>query len=63
MTLTLFLEIYFIIAFFSAVITAVYSFEDSIDGVDSFWDWVVYNVFWIVQPIKSVIKFTKNLFF
>lgn len=62
MTLTLFLQIYFGIAAISAFATGLYLIENSIDEIATFWDWVVYNVFWIVQPIKAVIKFTKNLF-
>lgn len=62
MTLTLFLEIYFSIAGISAFVTTLWLFDNGIEEIDTFWDWVVYNVFWIVQPIKAVIKFTKNLF-
>jgi hypothetical protein len=33
---------------------------DEIKGMgDGFWDWVVYNLFWFVQPIKALIRFFK----
>jgi hypothetical protein len=34
---------------------------EDIEGMDNYWDWIVYNLFWIIQPIKSIIKLFKNL--
>lgn len=41
--------------------TAMWLEGHKIKGIDGFWDWVVYNLFWIVLPIKSTIKFFKNI--
>ncbi len=38
-------------------ITGKYYSTEEIDGIDNFWDWIIYNVFWIVHPIKAIFKF------
>lgn len=50
-----------------AVINLFYLSVALIEGnepeeVDDFWDAVIYSVFWIVQPMKALVKFIKNLF-
>lgn len=56
-----FLIIYFWIAGINLLATALWMSNNSIKGINGFWDWVVYNLFWIIQPIKSVIKLFKRL--
>lgn len=53
--------IYLIISGIHAFVTFLYLLDKEIKGVDNFWDWVIYNIFWIVQPIKAIIKFFKNI--
>lgn len=55
------LVIYFTIAAISGFITVVICITDDLDGIDSVWDWVIYNVFWIFHLIKPFIKMIKNL--
>lgn len=57
----LLLLFYSIIAGISALVTAVYTWDYEIKGIDNFWDWTIYNIFWIVQPIKAIIKFFRNI--
>ena len=46
----------------SLFVTLIGLFNDyEIEGVDSFWDWIIYNVFWIILPIKAIIKLFRNL--
>lgn len=57
------LTAYFIIAGISAFSTAVWLLTaEGIEGIDNFWDWVIYNLFWIFQPTKALCKFIRNLF-
>jgi len=55
------LIIYFSIAGVSLFATALWMADNSIKGIDSFWDWIIYNLFWIILPIKSIIKLIKNI--
>lgn len=56
------LQTYLIISAILAFATALFMIENKIEGIDSFWDWIIYNLFWIFQPIKAIIKFlTKTL--
>lgn len=32
------------------------------DEIDNFWDWLIYSLLWIVQPVKALIKFVGNTF-
>ena len=34
---------------------------EDIEGMDNYWDWFVYSLFWIIQPIKSMVKLIKNI--
>jgi len=56
-----YLIIYFSIVGISLFASALWLAESSIKGIDDFWDWIIYSLFWIVQPIKSIIKFVKNI--
>jgi|TARA_R110000782_G_scaffold54693_3_gene115756 hypothetical protein len=56
------LVIYFSISAMSMFTTACYLANDNIDGIDSFWDWVIFNLFWIFHPLKAIVKFFKHLF-
>lgn len=40
--------------------TELEKYEDK--KFDSFWDWVMYNLLWIIQPLKSFIKIIKTIF-
>jgi len=55
-----YLIIYFSIVGISLFASGLWLVESSIKGIDDFWDWIIYSLFWIVQPIKSIIKFIKN---
>lgn len=55
------ITIYLVIASGSAGVTALCLLETDIDGIDNFWDWVIYNLLWIVQPIKALIKFITRI--
>lgn len=56
------LIIYFSIAGISLFATALWMAEDnSIKGIDCFWDWIIYNLFWIILPIKAIVKLIKNI--
>jgi hypothetical protein len=55
------LIIYFSIAGICLFSTAFFIVHFEIEEIDGFWDWIVYNIFWIVQPIKSIIKLFKNM--
>lgn len=35
--------------------------EEEFEGF-GFWDWFIYNLLWIVQPIKAIVRFVKRLF-
>lgn len=35
--------------------------DEDIDGVDNYWDWIIYSLFWIIQPIKAIVKLFRNL--
>jgi len=56
-----YLIIYFSIAGISLFASALWMSERSIKEIDNFWDWVIYSLFWVVQPIKSIIKYIKNV--
>lgn len=57
----IYLEIYFIIAFISAIVTTILiCIEIKIEGIDNVWDWIIYNLFWIVHLIKAAVKFIIN---
>jgi len=57
------LYIYFAIAAFSAFVTVLMIMQNMcIEEIDSFWDWVMYNLLWIIQPLKSFIKIIKTIF-
>lgn len=56
------LIIYFSIAGISLFCTFLWLINgEDIEGVDNYWDWFVYNLFWIIQPIKSMVKLIKNI--
>lgn len=50
--------IYSMIAGISAFASGLYLLEQEIEGIDGFWDWVIWNTLWIIQPI---IKFFRNI--
>jgi len=58
-------EIILIIYFSICGISLAYTFLNIEDFdeeiISNFWDWIIYSLFWIVQPIKSIIKFVKNI--
>lgn len=55
--------IYFAIAALSAFVTVLMIMQDMcIKEIDSFWDWVMYNLLWFIQPIKSFVKIIKTIF-
>ena len=55
--------IYFAIAALSAFVTVLMIMQDMyIEEIDSFWDWVMYNLLWFIQPIKSFVKIIKTIF-
>lgn len=56
-----YLIIYFSIVGISLLASALWLEDYSIKGIDNFWDWIIYSLFWIVQPIKSIIKYIKNI--
>ena len=56
-----YLIIYFSIVGISLLASALWLADYSIKGIDNFWDWVIYSLFWIAQPIKSIIKYIKNI--
>ena len=60
MSMETLLWIYLAISVVSAMATGLWSIEQDIEGVDGFWDWVIYNIFWIIQPIKAIVKLIKN---
>lgn len=55
------LTIYFLIAGISLFGTFFWLLMEDIDGIDNYWDWFVYSLFWIIQPIKSMVKLIKNI--
>lgn len=57
----LILLFYPIIAVISAICTALFMWDYEIKGIDNFWDWIRYNIFWIIKPIKAIIKFFRNI--
>ena len=61
--LEIILTVYFSISGINLFATACWLMDDGdIEGVDGFWDWVIYSLLWIVQPIKAIIKFcTKKI--
>lgn len=63
MELETILIVYCSIAGICAFVLAVSALtgEGMPDGIDNLWDFVVYNVLWIVQPIKAIFKFFKNI--
>lgn len=56
-----YLIIYFSIVGVSLFASGLWLEDYRIKGIDNFWDWIIYSLFWIVQPIKSIIKFAKNI--
>lgn len=55
--------IYFAIAALSAFVTVLMIMQDMcIEEIDFFWDWVMYNLLWIIQPLKSFVKIIKTIF-
>lgn len=57
------LYIYFAIAALSAFITGLMIMQNMcIEEIDSLWDWIMYNLLWIIQPLKSFIKIIKTIF-
>jgi len=56
-----YLIIYFSIAGISFFASALWPEDYSVKGIDNYWDWIIYSLFWIVQPIKATIKFVKNI--
>ena len=50
------IQVYFIIAGIQAFCTAAYLLDEPIDGIDNFWDWVWYNILWIIPSLKSAFK-------
>jgi hypothetical protein len=55
------LYIYLSVAGIHLFATGLCLLEEGIEGIDNFWDWVIYNVFWIIHPIRALIKFIKNI--
>lgn len=54
------LYVYLFIAAISAVFTGLMIMHgESFDKVDTFWDWIIYNLFWGLQLIKAIIKQLK----
>jgi hypothetical protein len=53
--------IYLGIAGISLIATVIWMMDYGIEGIDGFWDWIIYNLFWIILPVKSIIKLFKNL--
>ena len=58
----LILLIYFVIALIHGAIKGLcFLMGDEDYGWGNFWDWFIYNLFWIILPIKSIIKYFTNL--
>lgn len=58
----LLLIIHCIIAGLSLVVTALFLLSgEKIDNIDNFWDWIVWNFFWELHLIKSIIKLFYNI--
>jgi hypothetical protein len=57
MDINLILTIYFTIAVITAIISAFAVLYGNLeDEIDDLWDWLVYSLFWIKQPLKALIK-------
>lgn len=62
MNLEILLIIHCIIAGISLFATGLFLLSgEGIDNVDNFWDWFVWNFFWELQLIKSIIKLLFNI--
>ena len=53
--------IYLGMSAFTLLGTFFWLLTEYIDGIDNYWDWLIYGIFWIIQPIKSIIKLFKNI--
>lgn len=52
------LAIYFAIASVHLICTLCYMvLGGTINKINGFWDWLVYSVFWIVQPINAIYRY------
>ena len=56
------LYIYIIITLAVLIGTAIALTEMAIEGIDNFWDYLIYCILWIVLPIKALFKYIKRLF-
>jgi len=62
MNLEILLIIHCIIAGISLLATACFLLSgEKIDNIDNFWDWIVWNFFWELHLIKSIIKLFYNI--
>jgi len=55
------IAIYLIIAVLTAFATILWLDSEEVGNIDGFWDWVIYSLFWIVLPIKAIVRYLKNL--
>ncbi len=63
MIILLIIKIHFAISGLVAFVTALGLVQgEEINGVDNFWDWLNYAIFWELQLLKSTFKLFKNLF-
>ena len=56
-----YLIIYFSISGISLFGTFFWLLDENIKGIDNYWDWIIYSLFWIIHPIKSIVKIIKNV--
>lgn len=62
MNLEILLIIHCIITGTSLFATAYFLLSgEDIDNIDNFWDWIVWNFFWELHLIKSIIKLFYNI--
>lgn len=57
------IHIYFSVSIILFVFEGIYfCTEGAPDGIDNFWDFLVFEIFWGLRPLKAVFKFFKIFF-
>jgi K+-transporting ATPase A subunit len=56
------LTIYFFITLITLMVIGLAALQGiEPDEVENIWDWLIYGIFWIIFPIKAIIKMFKKL--